>query len=170
MLTVSVCPVINVTGGQDIWKHRRVVWNDMYVIGSLGGVFSLMSVLLQTCLITIMTCFCNVLAHSDRIHEQYLSTYLGRMKQYSQIPIECLCHHHSINAACIFIHTFIHLPSVPYNLSSWQSLNNSHTCQCYVFSECKIVKKVQLHINWSGHCRILPSQQCWRFIDLKLLW
>jgi len=34
-----------------------------------------MSVLLQTCLINIMNCFCNVLAHSDRFHDGYLSIH-----------------------------------------------------------------------------------------------
>jgi hypothetical protein len=83
----------------------------------------MMSVLLQTCVIALRICFCNVLAHSDSTHDGYLPIHrsvasLGRMEQYSEIPIDCHCHRHSINAACLFIHTSIHLPSIPYNVSS----------------------------------------------------
>jgi len=58
--------------------HRRGVSHDMtrHVCDcEFGGNFCLMTVLLQTCLIAIMTCFCNVLAHSDSIHDGYLSIH-----------------------------------------------------------------------------------------------
>ena len=75
MVIVGMCPVINMTGGQDIWKHRRGVSCEMtwLRIGVLGRDFSLMSVLVQTWFITIMACFCYVLAHSDSIHDGFLS-------------------------------------------------------------------------------------------------
>jgi hypothetical protein len=125
MIVVGVCPVINMTCGQDIRKHRTGVSHEMTWLRFpvWGWDISLMSVLLQTCFITIMTCFFCVLAHSDIIHDGYLSIHhcvasLERMQHYSAILIECHCHNHSINAACLFIHTFIHLSSMPYNLSS----------------------------------------------------
>jgi len=127
MVTVSVCPMINVISRQDMWKNRKGYHMTLRHVCDLefwgGGDFCLLGVLLQTCLLPIMTCFCNVLAHSDSIHDVYLPIHhsvasLGRMKWYSQIPIECHYHHLSINAACLFIHTFIHLPSMQYNHSS----------------------------------------------------